>query len=173
MERFPIIIQSGGKGIDHETLSQIKTHAMVTHLRQKAKRNAEAEAEAQGGSGSTATSSSSSSSHHQLEQTIQAPVAFSDNSLKVVQFRPNAANRRNRIKQEPKIRKERKARAKGKAVAKVKASSEAIKTLSPRHVADVANLCGSQPLDGIPPEISRRISRAFKHRKPWKSRCHR
>ncbi|KAH6895665.1 hypothetical protein B0T10DRAFT_478583 [Thelonectria olida] len=151
MDRFPIIIQSGNKGIDHETLSQIKTHAMVTHLRQKAKRNAES----QGAGISTSSTSPAQQSGHPGVSALSL-----EGSFRVVQFRPNKAMS-GRIKHEPKIRRQRKSKRSRDAKApQALAVVPLKKILSP---PDVSNYCGSHPFDGIPPEISRRISQAFKH----------
>lgn len=139
MDKYPFISQSGRKEVDRNTQRQIRTYAMVNHLKQKAE----------------AKSAHATASHfapiHAGHQPLKSRRENTTSTLK--NTRPCSEKTRDRF-----------VTTEGYIVAN-KRQQASTNNDSKMSLGDVAVYCGSYPFEGIPHELSRQVSFALMFRR--------
>lgn len=137
MQPFRFIVQDGQKAVDWETQSQIKTHAMLNHLRRRANEGV-----------ATQDHVSPEPSRVALDSRTQGHFEV----FKVKTLNKTQRNRREPEKSDP------------KSESWIPTEERSRQSLVP-SLTDIAGYCGTYSFEGIPKELSDRIVRALQYRK--------
>lgn len=150
MDKFTFVFQDGGQPVNSETKSQIRAHAMLSHLRQKFNTPSE-------GIPVTNTSCATQDSHPQNPTT---------NSYTRFRIHDRKSENRKASKRGGPIQNKTSGGSyiTGNVTQGTICDQQNTSLLS-FVPADISSLVGSYPYDGVPPALSRKISYALQFRK--------